>query len=309
MTTFTRNLRLRIADTMTVDAKFNLNTLDSAYSFFTTTTAGQRFFESVNGFVFLPQGRFPGGSIYFGQEGLPIASFRVYGPANATALELQPATNVNKVTLLPAAGMTASYSLTMPAALGTGGQFMTLDESDPTKLAFVTPVFTVTDERILETILTEVDTDPAIPITIGDSLQTALGKLQGQFDSITPLAPMTPYKLLWTNANGLVVIFPDVTPDELTAAVTTAGNHQLTFISGDWQDLTADNYELVIPVADHGLGGSVHVSDILTSAGQSVMVDSISVSGTGDVTLAVPKVPDCRFTGSLIISKHALYAP
>lgn len=302
-TTYTRNLRLRIDSNMTTDAKFNLETLDGVYSSFVTTMAGTKVFSSVNGFTFLPAGQSAGGSVTFGGYANPVLAFRIYGPLLASSLGVQPATGSYSFTFLPNPSQTQNISLTLPATAGSARQVLMLDPTDPTKLIFGdVETDPVTDEQIVAAQLGELFLNPT-SVMVGDSIETAFGKVQGQFDNLAPLVAMTPQSLVKTGDDGFLVEFVEVSPAELINLRDSAGSYTHSFGVADWQDLTATLWTLTIPVATHNLGASVYVANI-SESNQSVLLDSVSVSEVGQVSLSVPKEPDLRFIGKAVLCRR-----
>jgi hypothetical protein len=302
-TTYTRNLRLRISSDMTTDAKANLNIIDGAYSEVFTTMGGTKVFTATNGFRFLPSGGSPGGSVEFGGQTTPLASFRVYGPLTAASLGLQAVTGTYHFQFLPNPAMTQNFSLTMPAEAGLPGQTLMLSPTDPNILVFGSPTIDpVTDERIMEAILPDLFLADQ-EVGAGDSIETAFGKLQGQLDNLTPLRAMDPGVLVKTNDDGFLTELTEVTPAQLVTLSETAGSKRVSFEVAAWESLTAGLWTLRIQPATHLMGPNVHVSCIADSTRTQVMVNSVSVDVTGIVSLTVLNDPDLRFSGTAVISK------
>lgn len=300
---YTRNLRLRIDSNMTTSAKFNLETLDGVFSSFVTTMGGTKVFSSTNGFLFMPAGNSPGGSMVYGGQTTPLASFRVYGPLTASSLSMQPTTGDYSFTFLPNIDQTQNISLTMPATYGSAGQALVVDPTDPTRLVFGDIVVEqMTDAQIVAAQLGSlllINSD----LMAGDSIETALGKVQGQFNNLTPLRAMSPISLVKTNAEGFLTELTEVTPAALVRLNSTAGSTHQAFLTATFQAITPGRWTILIPPATHGLGADVFVSCVFDSTGEQVMVDSTAVSGLGVVSLSVLSTPDLRFNGSVVISK------
>lgn len=302
-TTYTRNLRLRISSDMTTDAKFNLNILDGAYSDVFTSMGGTKVFSATNGFRFLPAGNSPGGSLEFGGQTTPLASFRVYGTVTAGGFALQSVTGLYSLQLMPNPAMTQNFSLTMPASAGLPGQALMVSPTDATQLVFGDiETDPVTDAEIMAAQISDLFLLDA-EVLPGDSLETALGKIQGQFDNLTPLRAMDPGVLVKTNAEGFLTELPEVTPEQLIALSETAGSRRVSFAVADWESLTAGLWTLRIQPATHQMGPNVHVSCIADSTRTQVLVNSTEVDLTGIVSLTVLNDPDLRFDGTVVISK------
>lgn len=302
-TTHTRNLRLRISSEMTTDARYNLEVLDGAFSSFVTTMAGTKVFNSTNGFQFNPAGTSPGGSVAFGGQTTPLASFRVYGPLNGSLLQLQPVTGDFYFALLPSPSMTANITYTLPSVAGTVGQSLIIDPLDATRLVFGDiDTDPMTDEEIVAAQLGELLllNTAVVP---GDSIETAIGKLQGLHNNLTPLRAMDLGVLVKTNAEGFLTELTEVTPAELVSAVLSSGSARVSFLTADFQALTPGLWTLEIPATTHGLGTNVHVSCIADSTPQQVWVDRVTIDGSGNVALSVLSEPDLRFDGSVVIAK------
>lgn len=75
-----------------------------------------------------------------------------------------------------------------------------------------------------------------------------------------------------------------------------------TFIVGDWS-LSSGEYVISVPESEHerGIAPSVEVYE-LVSGDYILVILAIEVTITGLVRLAIPQIPDNRFTGKLIIS-------
>ena len=361
MTTYTRYLRLSISSAMTTEAKQNLIKIDSAMAFFLRNSAGTQVFTADNGMIFKPYGDTSGGQVDFGSEQAPIAGFRVYGPATLQQLTLQPVGSSNAFTLLPGA-MASPVTLKTPTSQGAGGQILSLSPTDPQQLVFTDAaqaelpslpdgsvwvgdgsgnaiatdttaagdvLASTTEGLLLKDASVMAQKCVGLTNQIGtakdtDTLVVALGKLQSQVSGFAPLVPMDPNVLVWTDTNGYIVKYNDVTPSELAmlsgigtntvaeqlgvlsdAIAAAGGNKSVSFATSNWSGPSLNAYTLSIPHAQHGLGTNASILSVQegTSNFTSVGVDSITQTTNGDITLSVPSSPDCRFNGRVTIAK------
>lgn len=137
MATVTTNLKLKVGDDLTADARSNLEKIDALGSIYTTNTLSDAILRSKTNIHILPQnpdigGGGTGGTVNIGASDQSLSRLEVYGGTvdfNDSLLENVhlPANNSHKVTIQAGSLQTGDLTFTLPSNDGTSGQVLTTD--------------------------------------------------------------------------------------------------------------------------------------------------------------------------------------
>ena len=270
---YSRNLKLKIGNYLTPDAKYNLEVIDQSFGTFTTTDAGTVVFTSTSGFTFRTGGGLGGGTAAFGVPGQIPTNVRVYGDIRGNSLTLNDTGSLFTSKLL-APTLAADQTITLPVigspgqviAWGIGGRLISIDVGAGGTL--VIPITYATS---------------IVPVAVGDSLDVAIGKAEGQAQAAKTAADLALSEIA-------SIVIPPAAP-----------GHASTFNSTtDWTAGTGV-YTRTIPVATHAQGLKPLTTVYEGTLTYQEVICDVLLSATGDVTISVASIPDKRFAGLLTI--------
>lgn len=327
-TRLTTNLGLRIADTLSSDAVYNLERIDTLASVLVTDAAGNRVLQSTEDIYLQPQssdigGSGTGGTIRLGSVSEVPALIDIYatltqfnGPVSLTDVttsesEIRFSDGSNYVGLTAPDSVPSSLTWKLPDSDGTASQVLQTDGSGQLGWATVqTDTLTAGHIRVGSPggEATEVDT-----ASFGDIQATTAGGLTYKagsiFDadisataavSLSKLATLTADRALVSGPSGLIQPAAATTRTEVgyLAGVTGSIQAQLDVklegnrgTSTTW--ITADGTSKVV---SHGLSSSEVLVAVYDESSEQILPDTVTVTDANTVTLTSSQAPATSWT-------------
>jgi len=303
-TSYTRNLSLRVDSTLSADAKFNLNKIDTLGGTLGTDSSENVSIKSAADIVLEPQSADVGGTGLAGDGNVSVGT-----PTHTIGTLTSYATIINlksPVGLVDqAVGGTKYLRITYNSALSgvvdtAADRTLTLDLQDADRSVvlgggLVTTGGDLSITMSAATAITLPTTGTVATLAGAETLtsKVSLGFLQGGWTTVIrpaqsgqsvniqltlPPTPGTIGQLLSTDGSG-------------TLSWTSAGGGTVRQFSGSW--LVADGATKVVT---HSLSTSVVDVTVLDDTGEIVYVDSISVTNSNAITLVSSEIPAATWT-------------
>lgn len=312
MATLTPNLKLRLSDDLTSDARFNLNRIDSLASVFLTDSSGTSVIRSQSSIQLQPNsadigGSGVGGTVSVGSSVYPITTLDIYADVidfnngqidnfsfgNLVSVILDANSTFTTTLQADQSTQAASLVFTLPASAGSAGQTLITDGSG--NLSFSSVITETLNDNSIEVGNGSNERTPIDTAAAGDILADSSSGLTIKAGTVSnseindsasiaysKLALLTTDRALVSSGTGII-----------SASLVTAT--ELNYLSGTTSNLQ-DQLDNITEVAQDAVGG------ILTD---TASIDFTYDDGTPSITAVVlPAGVDHNSLNNYVANEH-----